>query len=471
VNPSKTGNGFGPGITLDALFTRNAATRGEAYALIDSGGKRYSYDDALRAANAVAAQLSVLRLPLNSSVALLLPNGAELVLSILGIIRAGHIPVPMPVAWRKHDVVQGCREAEASVLLTTANYSAENLPQLAAEAAMEAFELSFPCAFGLNLPDGITPFSLTAEAGAAPDFPAAASAGIATLHTEIGGLTYVLHRDEEMLAAGLSAMLAADVQNADKIVSAVSPASYGGIVSALVPWLLSGGILDLVADSSEIVPAGSARTHLVATAGASAPLAKLLSVPLASITAIHSGLPVLTTQTAVTHAERMVDTYAIGEFAVVSLRRTDPAEQQPVPLAPIVCAMPDAGVLLETKFDAHHQLLIRGSVVPMAKANADGWVETGYSARKKTTDGFFPENPKGIISIGALRFSFPDLERRILGAALVAQVSIVDDPILGRRLVIESDRPEVTSQALMDAGLPRVIANATRKGLAQKARA
>lgn len=470
VNATSGRTGFNPDITLDALFLRNAASRGEDHALIDSGGRRYTYAEALKISDHVSAQIAALNLLPNSTVVLLFPNGAELVLTLLAVLRAGHVPVPVPVAWRKSDLVRACREAEAAALITTAHYSAENLPQLAADVAIEAFELSFPCAFGAPLPDGVTPLSLSPKPVAIDEISAVPSPGIGTMHIETGGVSFVLHRDEEMIAGGLSAMLAADVQSSDKIVSAISPATFAGIVTVLVPWLLSGGVLTLLADTEELITSVSARTHLVASAGAILPLYEILSSPLASVIAVHFGATQYGSDFSSIDAGRIVDAYPIGEFAVVATRRMAlVTAAQSIPAGPVHSGMPNAAPILETRFDESGSLFVCGTMVPQGRLGAGGWIETGYTARRLSSNAFLPQLPPGIGAIGALRLSFPDIERRILAAALVSRVSLVNDAVLGQRLMIESDRPEVTIRALIDAGLPRVIANAVRKTNAHKA--
>jgi len=470
VNAVSGRTGFNPEITLDALFRRNAVTRGDAHALIDTGGKRYTYAEALHISDHVAAQIAALNLPQQSAVVLLFPNGAELVLTLLAVLRAGHVPVPVPVAWRKSDLVRACREAEAAALITTAHYSAENLPQLAADVAIEAFELSFPCAFGVPLPDGVTPLSLSPKGSALDEISAATAPGIGTMHIETGGVSFVLHRDQEIIAGGLSAMLAADVQSSDKIVSAISPASFGGIVTVLVPWLLSGGALTLLADTEELVTSAGPRTHLIASAGAVLALYEVLSSPLASVTAVHFGATQYAIDFSTIDARRIVDAYPIGEFAVVATRRMAlVTAAQAIPCGAIHSGMPNAAPVLETRFDESGALFLCGTMVPQERLGAGGWIDTGYTARRLGTNAFLPQLPTGIVAIGALRFSFADLERRILAAALVSRVSMMNDAVLGQKLVIESDRPEVTVRALIDAGLPRVIANAVRKTNPHKA--
>lgn len=468
---------FVPDVTLDALFRRNAITRAQSLALVDPAGATYTYAEAANVIDDLAAQVTALNLPSRSSVALLLPNGGELALTLLAVLRAGHVPVPMPVAWRKSDLVRACREAEAAALITTAHFSAENLPQLAAEVAIEVFELSFPCAFGAPLPDGIVPLSLNAAAGAAPAVlpSGASSAGIGTLQAENSGVAFVLHRDEELLAAGLGAMLAADIQSGDRIVSALSLSSFAGLASAFVPWLLSGGTLVPLADARNADTPGTdaaERSHLVAPAGSLAPVCQLLEARFASATAVHFAGAVLDIDYSGLAADRVVDVFALHELCAIPLRRVSRSSLQPIPLGAIHAGAPGAmtPVILETRVGETGNIFIRGAMVPRERIEAQDWLDTGYAALPCGPHACRARAPAGTVAIGALRFCFPELERRILAAALVSRVEIAEDRVLGNRLVIVSERPEETAHALMDAGLPRVIANAVRKGEAARAR-
>lgn len=467
---------FGANISLSALFARNAASRPNAPALADSGGSKYSYAEAFAASESIAAQIAAMGLPANSSIVLVLPNSNELVLSLLAILRAGHLPVPMPVAWRKSDLVRACREAEAAALITTAHYSAENLPQLAAEVAIEAFELSFPCAFGSPLPDGILPLTIsTCGVDKADVVPAksTSSVGIGTMQAESGGVSLVLHRDCEMLAAGFGAMLAADMQGGDEIISAVSMASLAGLSTTLVPWLLSGGALTLRADAARIeVPAG-ARKHLVASAGALWPLRAQLPFDLVSATAVHFAGVHPNANFVALNAGRVVDAYALQEFCLISAARSEPGEPAPIPLGSIHAgnASGSGPAIVATKLDEQGNIFIHGAMAPADRIGSQDWLDIGVRAEPAGRHAFLPVRSDDMIAIGSLRFSFAELERRILSAALVYGVQIVEDRILGHRLVIESDRPDQTSAALLSAGLPRIVARAVRKGDAVRARA
>jgi hypothetical protein len=99
------------------------------------------------------------------------------------------------------------------------------------------------------------------------------------------------------------------------------------------------------------------------------------------------------------------------------------------------------------------------------------WLDTGFDAQSRDPMSLYAMPPEELIAIGALRFNGPDLERRIRSAALVSDVYAVEDAILGARLIITSDRPDITARALLDAGLPRIVAASVRKAEAARAQA
>lgn len=467
---------FAPEIALDALFRRNVVTRGDERAILDHDGVSLSYLETATAVASIAAQIASLRLPPDSVIALHLPNGRELVLALLAVMRSGLIAVPMPVAWRKADLVRACREAEAAALITSAHYTAENLPELAVQVAIEVFELSFPCAFGASLPDGILPLDYSTASD--PSFANAAitdarSSGIGTLQPASGGVRLVFHRDEELLAAGLGAMLAGNIQSGDRIVSAVSFSSLAGLAAAFVPWLLSGGCITLLPDfPAENGLVLDAKTHLVAAAGAINTLCALTPGPIASACAVHFGGTSSVANLPPANAVTLVDAIALSEYAIVALPRIERGVVASIPLGEVRAG--DAGVaapvIAETNIE-RGQLQLRGAAIPKDAINDQPWLDTGFTAHPTDTGRCNVGAPPELLHIGGLRFDLPDLERRVRSAALVAAVYAIPDPVLGMRLVIESERTEDTTRALLDAGLPKVVADAVRKSETTQARA
>lgn len=464
-----------PNVSLDALFRRNATLRGDLPALRDADGTSLTYTELSNAVAHVTEQIAALGLPPKSAVALLLPNGRELVVATLAIMRCGHVAVPMPVAWRKSDLVRACREAETAALITTANYSAERLPELAAEVATEVFELSFPCAFGPSLPEGLLPLSINTQSEpllAKVSLSDGGAPGIGTLQPSSGGVSFVLHNDDELLAAGLGAMLAGDIRGGDTIVSAISFASFAGLAAALVPWLLCSGTLTLLPDMpAKDAVAFDKNTHLIASTGALATLSTNAPA-LASAFAVHfSGTEPLTSFPAL-NAKTLVDVVVLGESAAIALPRVERSVTAALPLGAIHAGNTGAGspVIVETHVDGG-RIHVRGAMVPKDLMRDQEWLDTGFIAAKRDPASLYATPPEELIAVGALRFDGPDLERRIRSAALVSEVYAVDDPVLGARLIVTSDRPEVTAEALLKAGLPRIVAASVRKAETARAKA
>ncbi len=465
-----------PNVSLDALFQRNVSLREEQCALRDADGAALTYKQTAHAVANLAEQIAAFGMPRKSAVALLLPNGRELVIALLAVMRCGHIPVPMPVAWRKSDLVRACREAEVAALLTTAHFAAERLPELAADVAIEVFELSFPCAFGAPLPDGVLPLSIKPDSGSlltGSTLSDAPAAGTGTMQPTSSGTALVLHSDDELLAAGLGSMLAGDVRAGDTIVSAVSFASLAGLTTALVPWLLSGGTLTLLGD---MPPKGAKifddRTHVIGMVNLIPSLAARAECTLASVYAVHfSGTSAKTSFPAL-NANTVVDVVVIGEAAAIAMPRRVRAAVAAIPLGAIRAGNTGeaAPVILETSVE-NGLLRLRGAMVPKDTLGHGQWLETAFGTHPSGDGGLYVTAPGEMIAIGGLRFDLFDLERRVRGSSLIAEIAAQDDPLLGSRLVISCDRPEETSQALLAAGLPRVIAASVRKAQALKTKA
>ncbi len=463
---------FGNSVTLDALFRRNAATHPDAIAVSESGAHRpggiaraLSYAELDNAANHLATQLRSFRLPHDSPVALHLPNGTELAVAVLGVIRAGHAALPLPVLWRKSDLIRALREAETSALITTSHFTLEDLPALAAEAASEVFELSFPCAFGDRVPDGV--MALAISTGPAGDAEMAAelssSARIITLGIGTSGVAIHARNDAELLAAGLGPLIAGDMRAHDSILAAVALSSLAGIAGALVPWLLSGGTLHLLDDfpaATSVAP--DQRSHVVAPARALAAVCATLRAPIGSAIALHQEAGADRHEFSDIAAERIVDLHAFDETAVIAMKRASRAKAAALPIGVVHAgsAAADAPVVVETRLDSDMRLFVRGPMVPATEGAHDQWVATGFTGIAQDKRSFIPETPEAFIAIGGLRFSIAELEHRINAAWTGLRVAMIEDPVLGTRLAIWADDPPSAAQALLDSGLPRIIASA-----------
>ena len=96
--------------TLPDLLSRAAARRGDAWALLDAPNRerftdgkprRLSYRQADRMVSAIAGRLRRMGLHTDDIVAIQMASTVENVLTILGVLRAGLIPMPLPLLWRE----------------------------------------------------------------------------------------------------------------------------------------------------------------------------------------------------------------------------------------------------------------------------------------------------------------------------------------------------------------------------------
>lgn len=104
---------FDPKVTLDAVFRRNVLMQPGALALADPpertmlmGGapRQLNYAEADAAISRLAHQLKALGLPEQAVVAIQLPNTVEAIITLLAVLRAGMIALPLPMLWRRSDL-------------------------------------------------------------------------------------------------------------------------------------------------------------------------------------------------------------------------------------------------------------------------------------------------------------------------------------------------------------------------------
>src|SRR5215813_2837665 len=114
--------------SLDNLFRRNAERRPNALALVDppnreafTGGppRRLTYAQADHVVSALAGRLRRLRLHTDSLVAFQVANSVESVLTLLAVLRAGLIAMPLPLLWRRADLKNALSQVGARALIVS----------------------------------------------------------------------------------------------------------------------------------------------------------------------------------------------------------------------------------------------------------------------------------------------------------------------------------------------------------------
>jgi len=215
--------GGGGRATLDELFRRNVTRHPDALALIDPPNRgsftdgaphRLTYRQADNAISALAARLRRMGLNTDAIVALQFANTVESVLTLLAVLRAGLIAMPLPLLWRRADAVAALSRVGASALIVSGRVGAVDHFDLAMHIAAETFPIRFVCGFGANPPDGVLALDDVFESKVS-DLPRASDpqAGVAanpgahlaaiTWDVSPDGLVPVARNHSELIAGGL----------------------------------------------------------------------------------------------------------------------------------------------------------------------------------------------------------------------------------------------------------------------------
>jgi non-ribosomal peptide synthetase component E (peptide arylation enzyme) len=483
------------GVSLDALFRNNAKSRPNELALIDPRDRTYFTDFEPRKltyakADAMVEQLAhrvrSFGLRWGSVVAVQLPNVVEATLMLLAIMRAGMVAAPVPMPWRRSDLVAALSEVQPRAFVTLARFVDERPAHVMCEAAADLFQLSFPCAFGAEVPDGVIALDEAlsdADArGAKVSAPPGDHIAIATFDATAGGFFPAARGHAQWLAAGLSLLLEAKIESGDTILTTLPPNSLAGIGAAIVPWLLSGGALEFAGGASTGATSSNdwrGRTHLIAPAPVIGAFAKQHRGPLASCVAVHRARHGFVQSFASVPCELMVDLFTFGELGMVAMGRDDRSKPNSIPLGPI--AAPSSGgapVVIETEL-AGGELLLRGPMLPRGslpsgasggvRLDAHGFTRTGFRCH---TDGngrlVIDSGPSGVATVGGLRFGLDDLASRIARCVPEAMVHAIGDTILGERIRVEVDDPVTAAAALHADGHSRHVVEAVVQAVGER---
>jgi len=150
--------------TLDELLHRTALRRPDAIALVDppdrerfTDGKprRLTYAQADRMVSAIAGRLRRMGLRSDVLVGIQIANTVESVLTLLGVLRAGLIAMPLPLLWRRAEAVAALSRVGAHALIVSGRIGAFDHYDLAMQIAVEIFPIRYVCGFGDRAPDGV----------------------------------------------------------------------------------------------------------------------------------------------------------------------------------------------------------------------------------------------------------------------------------------------------------------------------
>jgi hypothetical protein len=489
----------GPGRpTFDDLFRRAAVHDPDALALCDPPNRaaftdgeprRLTYAQADRAISALAAKFCRAGLQADTLVAIQLPNTVEAVVTLLAVLRAGMIAVPLPVLWRQKEMIAALRPLGVKAIVTASRIGAVKHAELAGEVGAELFPIRFICGFGDSLPDGVLTLDDVFDTQSASTVPRTLRGGQASEHVAVvtldvtpSGLVPVARSHSELIAGGLALAQEAGVGPHMSILAAIPTSSFAGLAATLVPWLFGGGCLSLHHGFDGQVftgQMGGPANMAIVPGPALVPLAKAGRLQrLQGIVALWRSPEQLNASPSWSGPARLIDVSCFGELGVIATPRDTHGLPMPMPLGPV-----GAPHDIETARSRNGTLLVRGAMVPKAAfppgvehgpepylaADKDGFVETGYTCRvddeTKTLTVSGP--PGGIAAIGGYRFTSRALEDQVSLADPAATIVALPGGLMAQKLAGSAlDNAEVAALILANGGNPLIAGAFRPRGLA-----
>jgi hypothetical protein len=463
-----------PTTTLDVLFRRAAARRPDVIALADPPNResfihgaphRLSYAEADRIVAAIAARLRKLGLQTDAVVGIHLPNTVECALTILGVLRAGLIAVPLPILWRRAEMAPVMGRLGAKAIVTANSVGGIASCSQAMQVAAENFSVRYVCGFGPNLPDGVISFNdlLTEQTGdwCGPErnHPAAHVA-VVTVEIASDGPAMMARSHSQLIAGGLGALLEGGLCQDTRLLGCCAIGSFAGLALTLVPWLLTSGTLLLHHGFDAPAFAAQCRDDRCDTVVVPGPLlsrlaeARMLAHPdLKNLLAFWRAPEALAgSPTWQTANVALTDMLAFGEIALLGSRRGASGEPKPPPAGAIFAPQGAAGgaLLAEMTRSATGTVALRGPMVPQhafppgaergdtphLKADAGGFVDTRYACRVDAGSGTFTVTgpPPGMVAVGGYRFALGELAKWVRRTDGDACVTALPDALAGHRL-------------------------------------
>ena len=487
--------------TLDGLFQRILARQPEALALLDPVNKaritgqtprRMTFAQANRAISALAAHFVEAGLPVNSVIGIQLPNTIEFVLTVLAAHRAGLIVALLPQLWRQAELTAALNRTSARAIVTMSKIDGVSHADLAMNAAAEAFSIRHVCGFGEDLPEGMASLDLVLRDEPSTDRPVVQDgrkAALISFDVTADGLRAVPRTHLNLIAGGLAIFLESRIPQGARLMSAFAPASFAGIASSLVLWLLSGSTLALHHPYDGEILERQINDCACDTLVAPAAMALRLTdadLPSRLPTLRHVvglwRMPEQVASSAQWTAEqaRFTDVYLFGEVGLFGARRT--GDGVPVPIMPgphgAPRDIPGTSIAGETVLTSKGTLALRGPMVTVAayappppssdslipQPASPDYADTGYAARIDRSSGAIciTAPPSGIVSVGGYRFLSQDLQEWAKRLGQGALLTALPDRLCGFRLAGRAQDNARGREALTQLGLNPLMAEAFR---------
>jgi non-ribosomal peptide synthetase component E (peptide arylation enzyme) len=482
--------------TLDDLFRRAAQRRPDAIALCDppnrarftdGAPRRLSYCDADRIVSAIAARLCRLGLKTDAIIAVQLPNTVEAVLTILGVLRAGMIAAPLPLLWRKADMIAALGRIGPKAIITTAQVGGFNHCELAMQVAAEMFPVRYVCGFGETPGDGAVAFDDLLLPKAQEPLPQvqrdnspAGHVAVATFEVTSRGHIAIGRNHMELIGGGLAALLEGRLKQDSVLLGCTAIGSFAGLALTVVPWLLTGGTLSLHHSFDALAFSVQSHFERCDTIVLPGPLAQrfvqagLLSHPqLQNVLAVWRMPERLATSPQWQHPyARLIDVAVFGETGLICARRGDDGGALRVPLGAVFAprgAPAAVEVAQIARTEAGH-LAMRGPMVPRHpfppgipngtprfEVDGGGFVDTGYPCRLDRDAGALELTgpPPGVVNVGGYRFLLSELQS--LTHEADTTLAALPDALTGSRLSGNAADPGAIQAALFALGVNPLV--------------
>jgi acyl-CoA synthetase (AMP-forming)/AMP-acid ligase II len=398
-------------VTLDELMRRAAAATPETTAFEDVGAgavpgltARYSFTDAVRRIDGLAAFFATIGLRPDMVLGIHLPPCADAAIIIFAALKAGLVVAPLPVYWTKSEIEAAIEAASIKAMVTASEIEDEPSGELVRDVAADTFAIRFVFAVGDGQPDGLIDLTeVLADVDALGPPPEVARRGVAADHVALlsmartpdDELLIVPYSHNQLTAIAAGHLLEAGIAAPETVLSTMHPASLASLAGAIATALMSGGHVAfhhgtaLAGLAGAVESAGASR--VVLPEAIVAPLAAVLDRPVA-FSAVGAGLGLMPAP-----AARTVDLVTLGGLCLIPRARDADGAMVALPLGEArMGGYDDAPALFEARIrpkagarsrKTEGELLLGGAAIPDAP-----WPEPQSGRRGAllgvTSDGF-----------------------------------------------------------------------------------
>ncbi len=502
--------GLGGRSTLDELFCKAALRRPGDTALIDppnresftdGAPRRLTYAQADRMISAIAGRLRRIGLNTDAIVGLQIANTVENVLTLLAVLRAGLIAMPLPLLWRGAEAIAALGRVGAHALIVSGRVGIVDHFDLAMQVGAEIFSIRHVCGFGRNPPDGLIPLDdlyAAAELDPLPAvereraLPPGPGAHLAAITWDVtpDGLVPVARSHAELIAGGVAVLREGRLEQDPVVLSTLTMSSFAGLAVVLIPWLLSGGTLALHHPFDPEIFLAQRRSIRCDTVIVPGPLVAELAEAgqLSAADGLKRVFGVWRAPERLPRAPTwrdgavaLTDVQVFGETGLIAAGRGPGGRPETILFGPVAAPRGASGAMIvaEVQPSGKGTVALRGPMAPRCpfppgaeraalphlKVDVNGFVDTGYGCRSEDSPAMTVTGPPpGVVSVGGYRFVARDLQDMVRGVEGDASLAALPDALAGHRLAGNAPDRDSVQAALTKLGANPLLIGAFRGG-------